>query len=129
MPGVPLLGLLMAILITPLLATPGCSPPRPAADFRSPDPASRLLAIEDAARRDDRTAIPCLIESLDSADPAVRFMAFQTLRSMTGEEFGYREGDPPERRAAAIACWEDLARREGWAPELVRDREPQEPPA
>jgi len=117
------------LALTMLLATTACSPPPPAADFRSPDPASRLLAIEDAARRSDRTAIPHLIESLDSADPAVRFMAFQTLRTMTGEECGYREGDSPERRAEAIACWEELARREGWAPELVRKRGIQEPPA
>jgi len=104
---------LLGVVAIVMAALPsGCAPPPPA-DFRSADPASRLKAIEAAARTRDRSAIPDLVESLDSVDPAIRLFAIETLRSLTGTDLGYRAGDSPERRAEAIGGWIEWVDRRG----------------
>jgi len=94
-------------LLPPLLAlcASACAPPVRTGGFDAPDPASRLYAIERAARERDMDAIPRLVESLDHDDPAVRLAAIEALRLLTGETRGYDcSADPMERRAA-IARW------------------------
>lgn len=106
-----------AALSLPLLLLPapaGCAPSPEHEGFNSADPGARLYAITAAARSRDVAAIPHLIDSLWSEDPAVRFMAIETLREITGQDCGYRLGDPPQDRAAAIERWVALARTEGW---------------
>ena len=63
----------------------GCAPP-PASEggFDSPDPAAKLYAITIAGQRKDRSAIPHLIEQLDSDDIAVRMFAIGSLELITG---------------------------------------------
>jgi hypothetical protein len=84
---------------------PACGPSATEADFDSANPAARLYAIEDAARRGDRTAIRDIIQQLDCDDPAVRLLAISTLQRLTGETYGYRHYDDPAQRREAIARW------------------------
>jgi len=94
-----------ANIILPLLILAACAPSATTGDFDSPNPASRLYAIEQAARSGDRSAIGNLVESLDSDDPAVRLLAIATLQRLTGQTYGYRHYDPVLERREAIARW------------------------
>ena len=82
-----------------------CGPAAIEGGFDSANPAAKLYAIEYAAREGDRSAIPQIVEQLDSDDPAVRSLAISALRQLTGETFGYRDYDPPELRRQAIDRW------------------------
>src|SRR5262249_50631095 len=73
--------------------------------FDSANPAARMYAIEQAGKSGDRTAIPRLVEQLDSDDCAVRLLAITSLERLTGETYGYRHYDPPEEREAAVERW------------------------
>lgn len=108
---------LLVLTLLPCIA--GCAPSPEGEGFNSADPGARLYAITAAARSHDLSAIPHLIDSLWSEDPAVRFMAIGTLREITGRTCGYRLGDPPEDRAAAIERWIALSRSEGWIPPIA----------
>lgn len=99
----------MAVMLT------ACTAGKPKPDFDSPDPYARALAIEDAARQRDRNAIPDLIESLDSDDPAVRFAAIGALERITGQTYGYRPYDPEWERQAAVDQWVSEYRNQGEA--------------
>jgi len=89
-----------------LVTMAGCSaPPASRGGFDSPNPASRLYAITRAGREKDRSAIPHLIEALDSDDQAVRMYAINALERITGTRRGYRFYDPPARRHRAIQRW------------------------
>ena len=61
--------------------------------------------IEKAARTNDVSVVRQIVEQLDSDDPAVRLLAIETLRRLTGEEHGYCHDDPPVSRRAAIKRW------------------------
>ncbi len=87
------------------LVTTGCGPPATEARFDSANPAAKLYAIEKAARSGDTSALPQLVEQLDSDDPAVRLLAIEALRRLTGEDYGYAHDDPPPLRRAAIKRW------------------------
>lgn len=91
------------------LALLGCAPPVWEGGFDAPDPASQAYAIERSVRENDRTKIPRIIETLDSDDSAVRFLAINALYEMTGTTMGYRYYDPPMLREAAIQRWVDWA--------------------
>ena len=82
-----------------------CAPPATEARFDSPNPAARMYAIEKAARTNDVSVIHKVVEQLDSDDPAVRLLAIETLRRLTGDQYGYRHDDPPVLRRAAIKRW------------------------
>lgn len=88
-----------------LLATAACAPSPARGGFQSADPAAKIPAILEAARNDDHTAVPHLVDALDNDDPAVRFMAQETLVRLTGQDCGYRFSDPPLVRAEAIQRW------------------------
>ena len=79
------------------------------------DPADKIPAIARAAANGDRSAIPQLIEDLASDDAAVRFYAIDGLKSLTGQDFGYRYYDDDEQRQPAIARWQK------WLQEGQRD--------
>jgi hypothetical protein len=76
----------------------------------NPDLQAKVPAIEDAARRRDRSAIPELVKELDSDDAAVRFYAIRGLRAITGGNFGYRYYDSEEDRQAAVLRWKQWLR-------------------
>lgn len=65
-----------------------------------------MEAITAAADSRNRQAIPGLISSLDSDDPAVRLAAIRALERVTGQTLGYDHAAPPWRRAAMVDEWE-----------------------
>jgi len=83
----------------------GCAPAADDRGFDSPVPQAKLAAIMEAGRLDERSAIPKLVEQLNSADPLVRYTAARTLEDLLGETFGYDYADDPERRRIAIGKW------------------------
>ena len=88
-----------------VLSMAACGPPAIDGGFDSANPAAKMYAIEYAARRGDRSAIPRIIEQLESDDPAVRSLAISSLYRLTGQTYGYHDYDPPEQRREAIARW------------------------
>jgi len=88
------------------LALAGCQE-HDRTDFDDVDPAARIQAIQDAAASNDRSAIPDLIRSLDSDDPAERMLAIRALEQMTGQTLGYEHWAPRADRAAAAQRWAD----------------------
>lgn len=53
----------------------------------------------------NKKGIPTLIKALND-DNETRLVAFDLLKKITGESFGYNIGEPPSANAAAIADWE-----------------------
>lgn len=100
-----------SLLAWVVAAGAGCGPAAIDGGFDSPNPAARMYAIEHAAREGDTTAIPRIIEALDSDDPAVRWLAILSLQRLTGETFGYRHYDPTLERRDAVARWIDAYAR------------------
>ena len=83
-----------------------CAPSATEAKFDSPHSSSRLYAIENAMQRGDTTAVPQIVEQLDSDDPVVRMMAIEALKVLNdGETYDYRFDDPHLQRQAAIRRW------------------------
>jgi len=77
--------------------------------FDSPEPAARMDAILDAARRSDRSAVPDIVETLESDDPATRLLAIRTLERLTGQTFGYDYAAPRAEREIAVDRWREFA--------------------
>lgn len=102
------------LLAAALLAGCGGSGQNPS--FETGGPIGRTKAIGDAAARGDQNAIPDLIESLWSADPAERMLAIRALESMTGETLGYGFSDPEPKRTAAADRWVSWWRAESSDP-------------
>lgn len=92
-------------LLASALAIGSCA--RPPGGFDSPEPASRLYAVTEAARTEDRSSIPSLIALLDSDDPAVRLYSIQALQKLTGQTLGYDHAAPEWERKAAVDRWID----------------------
>ena len=99
----------VAGLVIPLVLG-GCNlfgPPMSEQGFDSPEPGARLYAIEKAAKENDLTKLPELIDSLEHEDPAVRLLAAGTLRRMTGQDLGFEASGPSAERAAAVGRWRE----------------------
>jgi hypothetical protein len=94
-----------------LAVVPGCA--SPPGGFDSPDPATKLPAITKAALDHDLTAIPHLIESLQSDDPVVRMASIRTLQDLTGQTLGYDYADPPWVREDHVREWVEWYKRQG----------------
>jgi hypothetical protein len=73
--------------------------------FTSAESSDRAKAILSAGERNDRVAIPLIIDRLDDDDVAVRSIAIQTLHRMTGQDFGYRTFDNVDERSKAVQRW------------------------
>lgn len=99
-------------LLLLLVAATGCTPSPREGGFDSPDPAAKLYAIVRAGQQRDRSAVPRLIEQLDSDDMAVRMYAIQALERITGTRLGYRYYAPPAQRRQMVQRWVE-AHREG----------------
>jgi hypothetical protein len=82
----------------------GCFSPDPKS-IKSDNAPSAIPAIKDAAVKNDRTAIPRLIQDLDDNDPAIRFAAITALQQMTGETFDYEYYQCTEDRRPAVKRW------------------------
>lgn len=98
---------LLAIAVSAiLLSLSACAPPPASAGgFHSPDPASRLYAIQHAGEAGDRDAVPYLVESLESDDPAERMWAIHALEKLTGERKGYNPYNSLLDREQAVQRW------------------------
>lgn len=92
------------MLVAVALVAGGCARRAPVA-FDSPDPARRIDAAVRAVEHDDRTAVPHLIDMLDSTDPATRFVAIHALERLTGQTMGYDYASPEPDRDAAVDQW------------------------
>jgi len=92
------------IMILAGMLISGCYTPEPKS-LSSDSPPSAIPAIKEAAEKNDRAAIPRLIQDLDNNDSAIRFAAINALRKMTGQDFGYRYYDDEFTRRTAIESW------------------------
>ena len=92
------------------LAQTSCGPPAIDGGFDSANPAAKMYAIEYAARDGDQAAVFCIIEQLNSDDPAVRLLAIGALQRMTGQTYGYHHYDPTWKRQEAIDQWVKAAK-------------------
>ena len=99
--------LLASLLAATGLLASGCSTPKEEPSLTAHDPHAQNAWIANAVNSGDWTAVPGLIELLDSSDPAERLVAIGALRSITGQDHGYRIADPPALRGQAADRWTD----------------------
>jgi hypothetical protein len=101
----------VAVCLVALLA--GCEkrPRSIVARLQHEDPGVRIEAIQQAARRDHRPAVPFLVDRLSDSQSDVRFFAAIALRRMTGRDFGYAYYERPGQRQEAIQRWRAWLRR------------------
>lgn len=78
--------------------------------LQSDNALDRARAIVAATEDRDTVAIHKLVYLLDDQDIAVRMFAINGLRRLVGEDFGYRYYELPERRAEAVARWQEALR-------------------
>ena len=107
----------------------GCAPAKSEGDFHSADPGVKLYAITRAGRERDRSAIPHLIEQLDSDDHAVRMYSIVALERITGTRLGYVHHAPEHRRREAIERWVEAYRAGEFDDPPARVEEVDEAPA
>ena len=112
----------LALLFIPVLGW-GCAPPIPDGGFRGPDPASRIYAAVGVAQEFQRTGekparpiLGDLVQMLISADPAERLVASDTLRLVTGKNFGYLPYAPLAERRVAAERWTTWVQQQPSAP-------------
>jgi HEAT repeat protein len=86
------------------LALVGCASPQ-GKGLVDDDASYKIPAIKDAVEKNDQSAIPELIESLSSDDPAIRFYAIEGLKRLTGQTLDYHFYDPEPERLVAIERW------------------------
>ena len=100
----------------------GCRPTAPRRPLLDQDPIFVIPALKRTAESQRLRDIPRLIELLDSEDAAIRLNAIQSLRSLTGETFGYQFWDTDAQRRPAVARWRRYAAELGLMPADVVDR-------
>ena len=83
----------------------GCRPPAPRRPLLDQDPVFVIPAMRQTAQAQRLRDMPRLIELLNSEDSAIRLHAIQTLKSLTGETFGYQFWDTPAQRRGATHIW------------------------
>ena len=92
------------MLLAVSLLVGGCFSPDPKSLGSDAAP-SAIPAIKDAADRNDRSAIPRLVQDLDDHDSAIRFAAISALKRMTGQDFGFKYYDSEWNRRSAVQRW------------------------
>lgn len=68
----------------------------------SQTPEVKAAAIEAIGELKHWESMPKLLDALDDPSPLVRGRAAAIATSMLGIDFGFRAGDPPDKRALAI---------------------------
>jgi hypothetical protein len=101
----------LLVVIAGTLAS--CRAPRPAPNVADPDPQVKIAGIKQAAERKDRSALPALVDSLDSDDPAVRFFAIAALERFAGTRFGYEYYWEQDERKESLARWREWLKGQG----------------
>lgn len=99
------------------LVAVGCAPPIPDGGFDAPDPASHIYAAVGVAERwnsteppearirPPKTTLQNLVVMLQSSDPAARLISGDTLKLVTGRDFGFKASASPPVRFEAAARW------------------------
>ena len=100
----PITSLALAVITLALIA--GCDAPPIKPSLTDPDPSVKIPAIKLAVQNNDRSAIPVLIKSLESDDPAIRFYANDALRKLTRQDFGFLYYADDEVRRPAVKRWQ-----------------------
>ena len=104
--GRPITIILTTGLAVGLASAAGCQAPRGPVSIDSHDTDLEVLAMKRDVRAHDEVDEPKMVADLDDFDPAVRFYAIQSLRRLTGDDFGYKFYlDDPAERAPAVARW------------------------
>lgn len=98
-----------AWLSAALACTPSQPPPRTAIQSANPD--ERIRGIHEAAERNDRYAVPLLVDRLEDEDEAVRFYAILALEKMTGHRLGYDYAQSAVDRVRAVERWREYVRQ------------------
>ena len=98
-----------------LAAGVGCQAPRGPVSIHSDDPDLKIQAMKRDAAERNPTDNPTLVRDLDSDDAAIRFYAVNTLRQVTGDDFGYRFYDDADVRKPAVARWRAWLAKQGSA--------------
>ncbi len=89
----------------------GCASPTTGSGLNADDPATKLGAIVRAGQQRDRSAIPDLVEQLDSDDDAVRMLAINALERITGTRMGYNPYATASKRRPAVDRWIESVRQ------------------
>jgi hypothetical protein len=92
------------LIVACLLAAAGCIP-QETQSINAVDPQACIPAMQEAARKKDRSAVPALVDRLNSDDAAVRFYAGEALKEITGQTMGYHYYDDLDDRMLAITRW------------------------
>jgi hypothetical protein len=92
----------LATLVLVLAA--GCFTPEPAS-IASHDPDRLIPAIKQAVNSGDHSAVPYLVQDLESDDSAIRMYAIDGLHRLTGQTLDYRYYDDEIDRRPAVARW------------------------
>ena len=93
------------VLLAALAGGVACTPGPPRRPLLDRDPVFVIPAIKDAAKQEDYTDVPRLIELLRSDDSAVRAFSDEGLRRLTGQDFGYRYWADEASRKVAVGRW------------------------
>lgn len=95
-----------------ILMLAGCSGPfdrkMSLADLNHPNPAVKIMAIKWAGDNKVSSAVPHLVDFLQSEDKSVRFYSIEALRRITGTDHGYDYKTAPHRRAEAVKRWREF---------------------
>jgi len=96
----------------------GCAASNPPdkGGFKSENTSSRLYAIRKAGEERDFSAVPHLIELLDSSDPAERLLTIKALEKITGERLGYSPYQTSRERQESIQRWVQAYRKKQLKP-------------
>ncbi len=102
--------LLIWMCVAALLLVSGCGWSRPVSQnvyerLQSNDHNIRVGAVIEVGRRQDRRAIPYLVDRLEDDEADVRLFSIQALRDITGKRFGYRYFDNKYDRRDAVEKW------------------------
>ena len=101
---------LRGLLLSACWAAGGGCIPQETRSVGAVDPSNSIPAIRDAARKNDRSAIPALVKQLESDDSAVRFYAIKALRDLTGQTLEYHYFDDSDERKPALLRWQAWGR-------------------
>ena len=103
------LPLILAAALVVLASLAGCRPGAPDRPLQDTDPVFVIPAVKEVAQEDDERDVPRLIELLSSEDAAVRAFTNESLRRVTGQDFGFQFWADEPQRDAAVARWKRYA--------------------
>ncbi|MCC7294113.1 MAG: HEAT repeat domain-containing protein [Phycisphaerales bacterium] len=86
----------------------GCASPRTSqgtAGLEDADPVQRGRAVQAVAQQGDPSLAPLLVDRLEDEDAAVRMLAAEGLRRLTGQAIEFEADWPATKRAAVADQW------------------------